>query len=154
MNYEISRRTTRDLSNANNGIFFRAADKPGCNIRFAAFTALSRRSVVDVRLKSRSPYLSTLTNLSETDNKRNGATERGMTLSLPCVTVGPCGHQTLNNHVVMPSAFYVTNIIAQAAGQSLNLAVQCFATPFFSYWWYLCSILEPACASSCITQSL
>jgi hypothetical protein len=53
-----------------------------------------------------------------------------MTLSLPCVTVGPCGHQTLHNHVVMPRAFYVTNIIAQEAGQPLKLAVQCLPLLF------------------------
>jgi len=53
-----------------------------------------------------------------------------MTLSLPCVTVGPCGHQTLHNHVVMPRAFYVTNIITQEAGQPLKLAVQCLPLLF------------------------
>jgi hypothetical protein len=47
--------------------------------------------------------------------KETEPTKRGMALSLPCVTVGPCGQQTLHNHVVMPRAFFVTNIIAQAA---------------------------------------
>ena len=62
--------------------------------------------------------------------KETEPTKRGMALSLPCVTVGPCGHQTLHNHVVMPRAFYVTNIIAQTAGQPLKLVVQCLALLF------------------------
>ena len=57
--------------------------------------------------------------------KERQPTKQSMTLSLACVTVKPCGHQTLHNHVVMPRAFYVTNIVTQAAGRTLKLAVQC-----------------------------
>jgi hypothetical protein len=62
--------------------------------------------------------------------KEKEPAKQGMALSLPCVTVEPCGHQTLYNHVVMPPAFYVTNIIAQEAGQPLKLAVQCLPLLF------------------------
>jgi hypothetical protein len=65
--------------------FYGGSDKLGGNIRLAVVAVLSRRS--DVDLSQEQVAIFTLTNLGETDNKR------GMALSLPCVTVRPCGYQ-------------------------------------------------------------